>query len=246
VSRRTQDNSVFDEPHLRGRQFGADPTEQTAADSPSGESLQALDSVFNEPSMRANGGTGRTYGDWLTAKQRAMTGHRSWATMLLIALAAGPFAIVSAFWGSGQTIFSIMAIVVFGPVVEEMGKVGLTLIAVERRPDFVRSTWQILIVGFVSGLVFASVENVLYLQVYIHEPTMQIIVWRWTVCVGLHVGCAMIASIGVAAIWREVQLSRQPARVERGFRFFAAAIILHGTYNLSMLILEPFVFVGSP
>lgn len=235
-----RDRSVFEEPHLTPQRHEPDPTEQTAGRSGSDDSLAALDSVANEPWFSSREDVGPTYGDWLDARRAAMSRWRSWLIMATLALAAGPFAIVGAFWGSGQTAFSIVALTIFGPLVEEMSKVGVILITIERRPHLVRSAMQIMLTGFAAGLAFAVVENLLYLHVYVPDPPASLVYWRWTVCVALHVACALIASMGVLAIWRGVWRDRRPARVERGFPFFIAAMIVHGLYNLFAILIETF------
>jgi hypothetical protein len=233
--REPSDHSVYHEPHLRPRD--APPPR----DPPSGEA--AYDSVWGEPTTSSEL-TGRdaddesAYGQWLEQGRRETSFARSWAITFVLATVGGPFAVFGALWASGETALGILAMVVIAPVVEEMGKVAAPLITIERRPFLFRSPVQIVICGFAAGLAFAAIENLLYLNVYIREPSPAIIRWRWTVCVALHTGCSTVAALGVARMWRDAQRRLAPPRIEAALPLLIAAMVLHGGYNLFALLFE--------
>lgn len=172
-----------------------------------------------------------TYARWLDARVAERDVGRSWALTGLIALCAGPFAVMGAFWGSGQTLLSVTALVVFGPMVEEVTKLALPTFVVERRPHLFLGRTQILICGACGGLVFSAIENLLYLHVYVPNPTPTLVAWRWTVCVALHVGCSTIGAIGLASVWSVGMRERRRPDVGRAARWVVLATIVHGTYN---------------
>ena len=212
-------DSVFNEPHLRSGTVVSHPE----------------NSVYNEVSHT---GGATPYKDWLIA-QREKTGvFYSWVVILACALVAGPFAVVGTFWGMGGSISSILALVVIGPTTEEIAKVMAILMLVERASYFVRSGGQILFCAMASGLVFSIIENFLYLYVYIPEPSPELVAWRWTVCVALHVGCSLVAGMGVVRIWGESVRKGRPPRLEKGIPFFVLAIVLHGGYNAFAIAYE--------
>ncbi len=154
-----------------------------------------------------------------------------------IVIVAGPLAIVGTL---AQGIFSsgLMMIVIMGPTIEEIMKVAIPLWIVERRPWWFRSSAQILICGLCSGLAFAAVENVMYLNVYVPNPSPGLAQWRWSVCVLMHSGCSVIASLGVARVWRCITVSQSRPELSRGAAFLLAAVIVHGTYNAMAVLLE--------
>ena len=197
---------------------------------------QALHGVWDEPALSAEISGQRpadaiTYGAWLD-QGRARTGPlQSWGAVLVLALLAGPWAVLGAFYGSGRTAFSIVAIVVVAPVVEETMKIALASVTLEKRPFLFTSPVQILICGLAGGLVFGIVENLLYLNVYISDPGSGIVAWRWSVCTALHAGCSLIASIGLVRIWKSILTTRKPAKFALGFRYLLTAVIIHGVYN---------------
>jgi hypothetical protein len=202
-----------------------------------------LDSVWNEPTMAgrvaSDGGEAvASFARWLAEGRSRFGLARSWLATLGLGLAAGPLAVISAFWGAGQTLISVLAITVFGPLVEELGKIMAALVTVERRPFVFRNPWQILFCCVAGGAVFAVIENLLYLHVRAGTPSPELIYWRWTVCTGLHIGCSLIAGWGVVRVWQDVWRRQGPAQVEVGYPYWITAIVIHGAYNAFALIFE--------
>ena len=200
-------------------------------------------SVWDEPTTSAviageTPADATTYARWLEARLAERDVGRSWVITGLIALCAGPLAVIGAFWGSGQTTFSVFALVVFGPVVEEVAKLAAPTYLVERRPFEFLTRAQILICGASAGLVFAAIENLIYLYVYVPNPSPGLVVWRWTVCVALHTGCSMIGAIGLASAWRQGIEERRRADLAGAARWLVLAIVIHGAYNGLALVLQ--------
>lgn len=81
-------------------------------------------------------------------------------------------------------------------------KVALALWVVEKRPYLFKSTSRIVLCAAVSGVVFAAVENLLYLNVHIPNSNIELVRWRWTACVAPHGGCRLIAGEGLTQIGR--------------------------------------------
>ena len=92
--------------------------------------------------------------------------------------------------------------------------------------------------GMTSGLIFGVVENLIYLNVYIPDPEPGIVAWRWSICTLLHTGCSVIASIGVVQIWRHFQIHSRMPRLTDGSAWIVAAIVIHGIYNASAVMLS--------
>lgn len=223
--RRVPSASVFDEPHLRSA-----PERQQ----------QAEDSVWHEPGRGGHEDSPPVlpYADWLMRKRPTVSQGTSTWLFLLMAFMGGPLAIASVLLTFAPG-FGVLLYVVTGPLIEELGKILLPLMVVERRPYLIRSSWHVPLCTMLAGLFFSVVENVLYLRIYIPEPTTMIIVWRWTVCVLLHTGCSLLAGIGVMRIHRETMRTLQPPRLETGSSWIVAAVVLHGVYNLIAILLNP-------
>jgi RsiW-degrading membrane proteinase PrsW (M82 family) len=168
-----------------------------------------------------------------------------WIRMLAFALIGGPIAI-------GATVISqlslsinpIFGAVVFAPLVEELTKPMVILIAVEKRPYWFSSRIQIVVGVAFSALVFAVLENLMYIHVYIEDPSESLIRWRWTVCVMMHVGASVIASMGIMRIWHHSRQDWGAPQIHYGYPYFVTAMLFHGGYNLFAVVisttLEPF------
>ncbi len=205
---------------------------------------EAVDqSVYDEPAFSADlagpaAEGGLTYRRWLEQGRERVGIGRSWGVTLLLALAAGPWAILGAMLTEGQSWLGVLVLIAVAPVAEEMMKVSAALYVVERRPFLFRSSVQIMLTVLAGALVFSSVENLIYLHVYVRHPAVALIAWRWTVCVALHTGCTFIAGLGLVRIWRDAWKRMDRPRLPLASPYLATAIVLHGVYNATALILE--------
>ncbi len=155
-----------------------------------------------------------------------------------MALAGGPLAVLSVLLTRGPGV-GYMLIVITAPLIEEIGKILFPLMIVERRPYLIRHSWHIPLCAWMAGLIFSVIENLLYLHIYIAEPSTLIVVWRWTICVMLHTGCSTLAGIGVMRIHQETMRTLTPPRLELGAPWIIAAVVVHGTYNLIAILIAP-------
>lgn len=242
----SKDPSIWKEPHLAKKDFSPAPGDEPAE----GSTPQKLSDedrlehgVWDEPALSGELAGGPppgepTYGKWL-AERRAVTGiGRSCLVTFLLALGTGPFAVLGAFWGSGETLFSVSAVVVFGPIIEEVMKTALAMYVVEKKPFLFLGSWQIVLCGLAGALAFASIENLLYLHVYIPGASQGLVRWRWTVCVALHISCTLIASLGLVRVWRDLWKRLARPQVSLVYPYLVAAVIVHGAYNAFALVLS--------
>ena len=181
---------------------------------------------------------GRGYAGWLRERSARTSAWRTWGLTLAMALAAGPWAVLGVFWGSGRSVLSGVTLVVFGPLCEEVMKVAAPLYVVEKRPYLFRSRLQLMLCALGSGLAFAMIENLLYLRVYIKQPDELLVLWRMTVCVWLHVGCTLISGMGLSRTWRDCQQRQARPRLQLASAYVVTATVIHGCYNGLMLALS--------
>ena len=57
-----------------------------------------------------------TYGAWLSQRIGETTWHKSWLVTVLVAVEAGPWAILGAFMRGGETVFGVVMLTVVGPL----------------------------------------------------------------------------------------------------------------------------------
>jgi hypothetical protein len=247
----SHDPSVFCEPHLASSE---PPSEPTSIDPPAPiapEFLPEADvdvdhSVWDEPMLSPElvGETSAdrlTFANWLdTNIARTSWAKSMWVTLGLI-LVAGPFGILGAFMGGGDAGLAaggLVAVVIIGPVTEEIVKVALTLWVAERRPYLFKRIWQILLASAAGGLLFGFIENLIYLNVYIPNASAALADFRWSVCLGLHVNCSFIAGVGIARMWNHTMQSRVRPDINMALPWIGIAVAGHGLYNLTVTLLE--------
>lgn len=187
----------------------------------------------DEPGVSAPAGV-TTYRDHLNAGLHRTSPTTTWLATLVAALAAGPWAILAAVFGTSADTQGV-AMVVVGPLCEEVAKVAMVFLIVERWPWLFRWRVQVLLAAICGGLVFSVIENLLYLHVYIPDPEPWMVHWRWTVCVALHSGCSLIAGLGMTRVWSTCWRDQQPPDGNHAIPFIAAAALIHGTYNFLAL-----------
>ena len=238
--------SVEHEPHQQQSDFRPDDDSEYASQVTRsverwGESDQVEHTVWDEPALSSHletPGDATTYERWLEEGIRQTTAIDSWRTTLFVLVSAGVFAVVGSVLSGGITANGIIRIAVVGPMTEEAMKIAMIAWVVEKRPFRFRSATQIAACAIASGLAFASIENFMYLNVYISNPPASLIRWRWTVCVLLHVGCSFIASLGLIRVWGDAMSHRRRPRLSRAAGFVMAAVIVHGVYNATALLWE--------
>lgn len=201
-----------------------------------GEDSALDESVWDEPSRDdalsgAKPGSAPDYASWLSRKTRETEVMQTWVVTVVVAAVAGPAALIGTLLNGSGTYMQFLSIVVLGPLMEEVMKSAAALWVVEKRPFWFSSRLQIAICALASGFVFAAIENLLYLHVYVEDATEALARWRWSVCVALHMGCSLIASLGLMRIWSKTYARRQRPNLSDGAALLAAAVVIHGTYN---------------
>jgi len=237
-------HGIGNEPQLRKRSLQPDPTEERAAntlaseergDDPAGH--MADQSVHDEAHTLYTT-TGVTEGGWATwfaQKRASVSALQSWSVVLLCALVSGPLAVIGTFLAREEW---YLAMVFYGPAIEEVLKIGLLAILVETRPYLLRGTTQIRLIAYTSALSFATVENLLYIHVYLDDPTPSLILWRWSVCTGLHFIATAIAVEGLVRTWGRSLATGMRPTLDGAYRWLFIAIGVHAAYNLTVMLME--------
>jgi DNA-directed RNA polymerase subunit RPC12/RpoP len=184
-----------------------------------------------------------SYVDWLRRKQAGTTLAGSWYWTIMTAVLGGPWAIIAALMGSDPISFLgstplLLLVVVFGPTVEEVMKIALTSFWIETRPYVFKSINQLWIATLGSALIFSAIENVFYLHMPWSNPSLLMILWRWTICVAMHVGCTALATRGLIQEWERTVNEGRPATLTKAFPALLSAIVVHGSYNAFAVMID--------
>lgn len=198
---------------------------------------QGFDST-EEPALAWRGTSGPSDHFFLERWRHTPSG-RKWAAMLLTALLSGPFAVLAALWQNSSAGFpSLLLVVVLAPVIEETVKiVGVAYVA-EQRPWLVPRGLALPFVALASGLTFAAMENVWYLQVLIPDPPRELVVWRWIFGPLVHGAGSLTAGFGVSVMWHRAMASGRRPSFADAQPWLVAAAVWHGLYNAFAVLLE--------
>jgi len=169
---------------------------------------------------------------------------------VLAGVAGGLFAVPAVFLdtlgsslGFGLGLEAVVLVVV-GPFTEETLKQSGAVFQLEKMRGSIRYGWQFFLSGALGGLVFSILENLIYQYIYLRnlppEKLADVMAFRWTICTALHILCTVISSMGLRRVWRESLAKERPFRLSDAFPWFVAATAVHGLYNLSMTLLNPF------
>ncbi len=227
--------STDHEPALSGGRFEPDPAEWRAdAVEPVGSDAEALrDSVAAEPALPQHGDP-QHFNAWLRQRREACTPMGDLAVTITAAVLGGPFAVVGALMAGRQGL-ALIYVIVFGPVIEELLKQSGMTYVLEKKPYRVFAAWQFVFAGLLSGLTFAVIENLVYVEIYARAAEVKDVAamaaFRWAVCTPLHVVCSGVASLGLVRVWRRQQRLGGPADLSAAFPWFAVAMAVHGLYN---------------
>ncbi len=239
------DHGIENEPvHQRPGTFRSDPTEELAAETLEEEAVP-VDTTGRAPSQSvheevhtlhaAREKRGQSWGEWYLAMRAQTSRDKSIVAVVLIALLGGPLAILGTFWAN---IDSVISTIIFSPTIEEVMKIGLLALIVETRPYLILGPLQIRFAAFLSALAFAGVENLLYVFVYLDDPSDGLVLWRWTVCVLLHVVASSIAAEGLVRAWNRSRETLKRPTLDHAYRWLFFAIAVHGAYNLAVTVWE--------
>lgn len=208
---------------------------------PASDDPNYWEATGEEPALRWTGRTDLpTFGSIYREKLSTTTESRRWIAVGLAAVVAGPFAVLGALLGAGSTgsFAFLLVVVAFGPLAEEVLKASGALYLAEQRPWLIPAGWVLPLVTLAAGLVFAAIENVVYLNIYISDPTQEIIRWRWIAGPLLHGGASFIAGLGVRRMWIITNREHRVPRMRHAAPYLIAAVLIHGLYNLTVTLLE--------
>ena len=191
-------------------------------------------------------GTGATpeYREMIRREQARYSSSMLPVISILSGVAGGLFAVPAVFLSGIGSWFGFILLVFLGPFAEETLKQSGAVFQLEKMPGSLRYDWQFFLSGMLGGAVFSVIENLIYQNVYLShlspETLADVMAFRWTICMALHVLCTVVSSFGLRRVWRDSLAKERPCRISEAFPWFALATCIHGLYNFSMFLLDPF------
>ena len=179
--------------------------------------------------------------------RREETRYSAWQLpffTILAGITGGLFAVPAVFLSGIGSWFGLIVLVFLGPFCEETLKQSGAIFQLEKMRGSIRHNWQFFLSGALGGAVFSVLENLIYRYIYLAklqpEQLANVMAFRWTMCTMLHILCTVVSSMGLRHAWRESLEKERPCRISDEFPWFAAATAIHGLYNLSVTLLDPF------
>jgi RsiW-degrading membrane proteinase PrsW (M82 family) len=181
-----------------------------------------------------------SFADLLALRRSETRAAVRWLAVVGVVLLAGPFGILGALSAvvAQLTLFGVLAVVFLGPAVEEITKAIGPVVLVERYPWLVPAAWVIPVMTVAGGLGFAIIENWIYLNVYIADPTPEIIRWRWIFGPLVHGVSSLLVGIGLRASWLHSMRTASVPSLRVGQGWVIAGVAFHGLYNFVAIVLE--------
>ena len=233
--------SVFDEPQFSNDTSSSRPNESPISSLSSKEEESVWDEPGLSPELLADSFPKERVFQRRMLKDQEASPSFAWILTLVLAICSGLWAILGALFLEFQKfgVGGLPMLILIAPLAEEMMKISAPLMLLEKRPALFRSPIQILFCGGVAGVIFALIENQIYFKIYLSSPSASLIHWRQTVCVAMHTGCALIASLGLIQVWKQSMKDSRPAQGSLGTPYYLVATLIHGGYNLIALWINP-------
>lgn len=162
---------------------------------------------------------------------------RRHAVTIGLALVGGLFAVVGAFIEEARSGSLLLAFVV-APVIEEVLKPSGIIWLLEKRPHYLLSAAHVVVLCVVGALVFATLENLVYIYLYAPGQGAGFVRWRLLACTTLHLVCSAVVGVGLGRQLVRMRRQNLDFDLENSLPFLIAAIVLHGAYNAAVTLLE--------
>ena len=175
-----------------------------------------------------------TYASWSADHEGWTASRKSWLIAALVPVFGIPFGLICAMVTVEYA--GVVNFVVFGPVMAEVLKVAVGYTVIERRGFLIRRAGQIYWMALGTAVVFAIVQNVVYLTLYFRNAPIELVTYRWFAGVPLHAMCTLIAARGLVSIWEHAILERRAIRLTGAYPSLIAAIVLHAVFNACVFI----------
>lgn len=126
---------------------------------------------------------------------------------------------------------------VAAPIIEESMKPAGVYILLARWPHLLTSRVYTACLSALGGLSFAVIENLIYINLYFPEHTEDSVLFRFTVCLAVHVVASFIYGFGINQRLK-ASINGEIPFLQGSKRYFFTAMIFHSLYNIGITIYE--------
>ncbi|MBM3926747.1 MAG: PrsW family intramembrane metalloprotease [SAR202 cluster bacterium] len=157
------------------------------------------------------------------------------AFAIALALLGGVFGIVAAIVQEAQA--GILVAFVGAPIIEEFVKPSGVYALLVWWPHLLKNRLFTAALAACGGLAFGYIESLVYIKVYIVDPSPEYVLFRLTVTPAMHVTASFIFGMGINQGAIDSIHGKKPL-LQGSRKWFIAAIILHALYNIGATIIS--------
>lgn len=156
----------------------------------------------------------------------------------LMAFIGGALGIIGAIFQEAQTTATYLLLPFLGaPIVEEALKPAGLYLTLLWWPRALNNQLFTAILCGISGLVFGVIESLVYVTVYVEDPSDGFILYRFTVTLALHAIASFVVGLGINQ--RILDWAAGRSKLPKASRnFYIAGVLIHAIYNTTAVILS--------
>jgi RsiW-degrading membrane proteinase PrsW (M82 family) len=156
----------------------------------------------------------------------------------LMAVLGGLLGIMGAIFQEGQTTFGFLLLPFLGaPIIEEALKPSGLYLALLWWPRALNNQLFTAVLCSISGLVFGVIESLVYVTIYVEDPSDSFILYRFTVTLALHAIASFVVGLGINRGILDWAAGR--TKLSKSSRnYYIAGVAIHAIYNTSAVILS--------
>jgi RsiW-degrading membrane proteinase PrsW (M82 family) len=181
-----------------------------------------------------------TSGDAVVEQPRATGPAPAYQYILafLMAIVGGALGIVGAIFQEFQTTSAFLLLPFLGaPIIEEALKPSGLYLTLLWWPRALNNQLYTAVLCSISGLVFGVIESLVYVTVYVEDPSDDFVLYRFTVTLALHAIASFVVGLGINQ--RIVDWAAGRSKLPKSSRnAYIAGVLIHAIYNTSAVILS--------
>jgi RsiW-degrading membrane proteinase PrsW (M82 family) len=156
----------------------------------------------------------------------------------IMAALGGLLGIMGALFQEGQTTFGFLLLPFLGaPIIEEALKPSGIYLTLLWWPRALNSQLFTALLCAISGLVFGVIESLVYVTLYVADPSDGFILYRFTVTLALHTVASFVVGLGIN--YRILDWAAGRSRLPKASRnYYIAGVAIHAIYNTTAVILS--------
>ena len=156
----------------------------------------------------------------------------------LMAVIGGALGIIGAIFQEFQTTATYLLLPFLGaPIIEEALKPAGLYLTLLWWPRALNNQLFTAILCGISGLVFGVIESLVYVTVYVEDPSDGFILYRFTVTLALHAIASFVVGLGINE--RIIDWAAGRSKLPKSSRnFYIAGVAIHAIYNTTAVILS--------